>query len=85
MRITLFMRRSNILTSPLSYPASTHRSSSLKLLPNATHLRDTQRNIPTTNGFAARSCRTLDLHPPGADMCVLLGRVARAQQQRITM
>ncbi len=42
-RPTLFIRRSNILTSPLSYPASTQRSSSLYELPNATHqqsLRD---------------------------------------------
>ena len=34
--LTVPVRRSNIFTSPLSYPASTHRSSSLKELPNAT-------------------------------------------------
>mmetsp|Transcript_29185 Transcript_29185/g.46824 ORF Transcript_29185/g.46824 Transcript_29185/m.46824 type:complete len:248 (+) Transcript_29185:647-1390(+) len=57
---TVPVRRSNNFTSPLSYPASTHRSSSLYELPNAT-LQQSRALTPSPgskHATGASRCRT---------------------------
>lgn len=62
---TLLVRRSNSFTSPLSYPASTQRSSSLCELPNATHQQSLRREHNTAAHTNAVSCcvHTSYCHP----------------------
>lgn len=66
---TLFVRRSNSFTSPLSYPASTQRSSSLKEFPKATHQQSLQPHTNSCSSSSAAHCSLNRYTNPTALAC----------------